>query len=165
MSFYDEINKICKKHKKVGLFVDMDGTIAEYKVFQNSYFKENPKGVFLNAKPLNIVIDKLRKINEIENLTIYILSLSKSNVIVEEKIEWLQKYAPFIKKENYIIINKEKGEYTPENREVIKYEKMKKKLDIYDYVILLDDDHKILLKTKEKLQDKGETFHISSAIV
>ena len=164
MSFYDEINKISKKHKNIGIFVDMDGTIVEYKVFPYNFFTKNPKGVFLNAKPLNVVIENLRKINEIENVTINILSLAKSDVIVEEKTKWLQKYAPFINKENYIIVNKENGEYTPENRNIIKYQKMKEKYDIYDYVILLDDDHKILLKTQEELKDKGELFHISSAL-
>ena len=35
----------------------------------------------------------------------------------------------------------------------------------YDYAILLDDDHKILKETQEKLKNKISVFHISSAII
>lgn len=42
---------------------------------------------------------------------------------------------------------------------------MKNKLDEYDYVMLLDDEHKILRETQKELQDKGEVFHVSSAII
>lgn len=42
---------------------------------------------------------------------------------------------------------------------------MKEKLNVYDYVILLDDEHKILKTTQKELKDKGEVFHISSALI
>lgn len=37
MEFYNRIKEICKKHKKVALFVDMDGTIVEYRVFPENF--------------------------------------------------------------------------------------------------------------------------------
>lgn len=165
MEFYSRIKEICEKYEKVALFVDMDGTIAEYNVLPSGFFTNKTKGVFLKAKPLNIVIDNLEKVSKIENLTIHILSLAKSNIIVEEKVKWLKKYVPFIKEENYIIVNKEQGEYFPENRDIIKFEKMKERSKEYDYLILLDDDHKILKRTQKELKDKGQVFHISSAII
>lgn len=165
MEFYNKINKICKENKKVALFVDMDGTIVEYEVFPEGYVTNETKEVFLNAQPLNVVIENLKKINEIENIDIYILSLSRSSIIVEEKKQWLKKYIPFIKEENYIILNKEKGDYNSENREFIKSIKMKEKLNEYDFVILLDDEHKILRKTQKELKNDGSVFHISSAIL
>ena len=77
----------------------------------------------------------------------------------------IQKYIPFIKEENYIIPIRENGDYDSDNRKYIKSEKMKEKLNVYDYVILLDDEHKILKTTQKELKDKGEVFHISSALI
>lgn len=91
----------------------------------------------------------MKKISNIKNIDLYILSLSKSNIIVDEKKQWLKKYAPFIKDQNYIIINKEIGEYDSQNRDYIKAQKIEEKMKDYDYVILLDDDHKILKETRK----------------
>ena len=142
MEFYNRIKEICKKHKKVALFVDMDGTIVEYRVFPENFVTTETKEVFLNAEPLEVILKNLEKINEIDNLDVYILSLARSFIIVEEKKQWLKKYAPFIREENYILLNK---------------------LNEYDYVILLDDDHKILKRTLNEIGKNGEVFHVSSA--
>lgn len=163
MKFYNRISKICKGHKKVALFVDMDGTIVEYSVFPDGFVTTETKEVFLNAEPLEVVLNNLKKVSEIENLDVYILSLARSFIIVEEKKQWLKKYAPFIKEENYILLNKENGDYNAENREFIKSIKMKEKLDKYDYVMLLDDDHKILRRALNEIGENGEVFHVSSA--
>lgn len=163
MKFYDRINEVCKKHKAVALFVDMDGTIVEYRVFPDGFVTTETKEVFLNAEPLEVVLNNLKKVSKIENLDVYILSLARSFIIVEEKKQWLKKYAPFIKEENYILLNKENGDYNAENREFIKSIKMKEKLDKYDYVMLLDDDHKILRRALNEIGENGEVFHVSSA--
>jgi len=163
MKFYNRISEVCKKHKKVALFVDMDGTIVEYSVFPDGFVTTETKEVFLNAEPLEVVLNNLKKVSEIENLDVYILSLARSFIIVEEKKQWLKKYAPFIKEENYILLNKENGDYNAENREFIKSIKMKEKLDKYDYVMLLDDDHKILRRALNEIGENGEVFHVSSA--
>lgn len=163
MKFYNRISEVCKKHKKVALFVDMDGTIVEYSVFPDGFVTTETKEVFLNAEPLEVVLNNLKKVSEIENLDVYILSLARSFIIVEEKKQWLKKYAPFIKEENYILLNKENGDYNAENREFVKSIKMKEKLDKYDYVMLLDDDHKILRRALNEIGENGEVFHVSSA--
>lgn len=154
MEFYNRIKEICKKHKKVALFVDMDGTIVEYRVFPEN---------FVTTETKEVILKNLEKINEIDNLDVYILSLARSFIIVEEKKQWLKKYAPFIREENYILLNKENGDYNAENREFIKSIKMMEKLNEYDYVILLDDDHKILKRTLNEIGKNGEVFHVSSA--
>ncbi len=163
--FYKKIEKICKENRKVAMFIDMDGTIVEYKVFLAGKISTKTKGEFLNAEPVEVVIENLRKINKIENIDLYILSLSKSSIIAEEKKQWLHKYADFINEENFIIINKECGEYNKENRDYIKLEKMLEKFGEYDYLILLDDDHEILKNTQKQLNEKGCVFHVSSAII
>ena len=94
--FVNEIKEICKKNKKVDMYIDMDGTIAEYHLY-------NPE-----------------EISKINNIEMYILSLSKTKKITEKKKIWLKKYVPFIKEENWIILTKEIGEYSNENRNEIK---------------------------------------------
>ena len=71
----------------------------------------------------------------------------------------------FIKEENWILINKELGEYDKTNRNIIKAEKINEKMNEYDYSILLDDDHKILKEAQKMLKNKISVFHISSAII
>ena len=163
--FFNKIKEICNENKKVAMFVDMDGTIVEYHVYRDNELTTSTKGKFLNGEPLDVVLENLKKINEIENIDIYILSFSKSTIIVEEKKQWLKKYASFIKEENWIILNKEIGEYNKENRNFMKARKMQEKLKDYDCVVFLDDDHKILKQAQEDLGEKGYVFHVSSAII
>ena len=63
MKFYDKVREICKKHKKIALFVDMDGTIVEYNVYPEGFVTNETKEVFLNANPLDVVIDNLKRTN------------------------------------------------------------------------------------------------------
>ena len=165
MDFYKKIENICKEHKKVALFVDMDGTIVEYKVYPEGFITNESKELFNDAEPINIIINKLEELSKIDNLDIYILTLSKSNIIRKEKEEWLNKNVPFINKSNYIILIRENADYNSETRSYIKKIKMKEKLNQYDYVVLLDDEHKILKTTQKELQNNGEVYHISSAII
>ena len=163
--FYNKIKEICKNHKKVAMFIDMDGTIVEYTLYKEGELTIQTKGKFLNGNPLEVVINNLEKISHIQNIELYILSLSKSNIIVEEKKQWLHKNANFIPEKNWIIINKEKGEYNKDNRDHIKTEKIKEKLSEYDYAIFLDDDHKILKDAKNKLEENASVYHVSSAMI
>ena len=50
MDFYSKIEKICKEHKRVALFVDMDGTIVEYKVYQDGFITNETTNLFLEAE-------------------------------------------------------------------------------------------------------------------
>ena len=162
--FTNKINEIAEKYNKIAMFIDMDGTVVEYKLYTEEEFKKQC-GNFINGEPLKIVIDKLRKINEIPNIDLYILSLSKNTKIVEEKEIWLSNNMDFIKKENYIILNKENGQYDKDNRDVIKTNIMKDKLNEYDHFIFLDDDHKILRIANDTLKENINVYHISSALI
>lgn len=164
-NFFNTIKTICYENSKVAMFIDMDGTIVEYPIYLNGEISTNTRGKFIDGRPIEIIINKLRKINEIANIDLYILSLAKSSIIVKEKQEWLKKYVDFIDEKNWIIIDKEKGEYNKDNRDIIKVQKMQEKMNKYDYMILLDDDHKILKQAKEELKDKGSAYHISSALI
>lgn len=134
MHFYNIIKDLSQK-KDIMLFVDMDGVIASYDVGKPLDF--------LNKRPLIENIEKLKKVAELSNVELYILSICKKNFQIEEKNTWLDKYAPFFKKENRIIISKEKeiGLTSPELKSnylnSIKTEKQ---------LVLLDDDNSILKK-------------------
>lgn len=163
--FLERVKEIKKENEKIAIFVDMDGTIAEYPVYQEENVAKAMEEEYSKIEPVNYIINILKELSKIENIDLYIVTLSKTIQISEEKIKWLKKYVNFIQEKNWIIITKELGEYNKENRDFIKALKMQEKLPIYDFEILLDDDHKVLKETQKLLGNKVKVFHISSAII
>ena len=163
--FVNEIKEICKKNKKVDMYIDMDGTIAEYHLYNPEEISRKMEEEYLKNEPLKNVIDVLEEISKINNIEMYILSLSKTKKITEKKKKWLKKYVPFIKEENWIILTKEIGEYSNENRNEIKGKNIELRQKDYDKSIMLDDEQVVLREAKKILNDKIEVFHISSALI
>ena len=163
--FVNEIKEICKKNKKVDMYSDMDGTIAEYHLYNPEEISRKMEEEYLKNEPLKNVIDVLEEISKINNIEMYILSLSKTKKITEKKKIWLKKYVPFIKEENWIILTKEIGEYSNENRNEIKGKNIELRQKDYDKSIMLDDEQVVLREAKKILNDKIEVFHISSALI
>ena len=163
--FVNEIKEICKKNKKVDKYIDMDGTIAEYHLYNPEEISRKMEEEYLKNEPLKNVIDVLEEISKINNIEMYILSLSKTKKITEKKKIWLKKYVPFIKEENWIILTKEFGEYSNENRNEIKGKNIELRQKDYDKSIMLDDEQVVLREAKKILNDKIEVFHISSALI
>lgn len=163
--FVNEIKEICRKNKKVAMYIDMDGTIAEYHLYNPEEISRKMEEEYLKNEPLKNVIDVLEEISKINNIEMYILSLSKTKKITEKKKIWLKKYVPFIKEENWIILTKEIGEYSNENRNEIKGKNIELRQKDYDKSIMLDDEQVVLREAKKILNDKIEVFHISSALI
>lgn len=163
--FMEKIKQISKENGKIAIFVDMDGTIAVYNVYQDERVSKKMEDEYLKVEPVNYVINVLEQLDKLENVDIYILTLSRTLKITEQKKEWLRKNVPFVKENNWIIITKEINEYSKENRDIVKAEKMNEKCNEYNKLILLDDDHKILKETQKMLGDHGRVFHISSILV
>ena len=163
--FMEKIKQISKENEKIAIFVDMDGTIAVYNVYQDESVSKKMEDEYLKVEPVNYVINVLEQLDKLENVDIYILTLSRTLKITEQKKEWLRKNVPFVKENNWIIITKEINEYSKENRDIVKAEKMNEKCNEYNKLILLDDDHKILKETQKMLGDYGRVFHISSIFV
>lgn len=163
--FVNEIKEICKKNKKVDMYIDMDGTIAEYHLYNPEEISKKMEEEYLKNEPLKNVIDVLEEISKINNIEMYILSLSKTKKITEKKKIWLKKYVPFIKEENWIILTKEIGEYSNENRNEIKGKSIEMRQRNCDISIMLDDEQVVLREAKKILNDKIEVFHISSALI
>ncbi len=163
--FLEKINKICEENKRVAIFIDMDGTINVYNVYPEEIVKQKMQEEYSETEPAQYIIDILKDISKISNIDLYILSLSKSVKITKEKKDWLKKYVPFINEENWIIITKELNEYSSENRDIVKAQKIKDLENKYDYFILLDDDHKILKEAQKIVGKNFSPFHISSVLV
>ena len=163
--FVEKIKKICEENNKVGMFIDMDGTINEYTLYSDATILKQMSDNYSSTEPILSVIETLEEISKIPNISLYILSLSKSVKITEEKYKWLSKYVSFIPRENWIVLTKETGGYNSENRDFIKSLKMKEKLNEYDHFIFLDDDHKILKGASETFKEKINVLHISSVLV
>ena len=72
-----------------------DGVIADFDV-------GNPKD-YDKKRPLKDSITKLEEISKMLNVNMYILSITRMSSGIEEKNNWLDKFAPFFKKENSYI--------------------------------------------------------------
>jgi hypothetical protein len=132
MHFYDLLNKL-STNKKIILFVDMDGVIASYNFGAILNFS--------NKRPLKENIKKIEKINNLPNVELHILSICKENFQIQEKNDWLDKYAPFFKKENRSIISKEKFKGISSAELKANY---LKSINSNAQIALIDDDNSVL---------------------
>ncbi len=91
------------KHR---LYVDMDGTLAEFKIvsYEEQLFE---KGYFANLLPHKNVVDAVRDLSlHSENIEVFILSayLTDSKYALKEKNEWLDRYLPEIDKDHRVFV-------------------------------------------------------------
>ena len=126
----------------IELYIDMDGVIADFDI-------GNPKD-YDKKRPLTNSITKLEEISKMPNVNMYILSITRMSSGIEEKNNWLDKFAPFFKKENRIIISREKNNF--ENSADLKTDYLKKHLT-KGTTILVDDDIRIIDKIKEEVPE------------
>ncbi len=129
--------------KKIKIYVDMDGVIADYEVGAPSNFDKK--------RPLVSNISKLEEISKMDNVELYILSVTRMNEGFNEKNIWLDKHAPFFKKENRIIISRESNDFVSSFdlkskfiREIPRDESI---------IIVIDDDPRVLHTIKETSED------------
>ena len=129
-------------NKKIKLFVDMDGVIADY-IFGSA--KDYDK-----KRPLYDSISKLEKISKMENVELYILSSTRYSSGIEQKNWWLDNYASFFKPENRIIISREANNMRDSS--TLKAEYLSNYKRDNSVLILIDDDPKNL-KDVQKLNE------------
>ena len=140
MHFYNVMKKIAE-NKAVDLYIDMDGVIAAYDIGGNPYD-------FLNKRPLTSNISNIKEVLSIENVNLHILSVCRENSQVEDKNIWLDKNAPFFKKENRCIISRESKDWM--NSKEIKLNFFND-LETDNQVVLVDDDNQILRTIKDSI--------------
>ena len=122
------------KDKKVKLFVDMDGVIVDY-----DFGKPRDYDI---KRPLYDSINKLKEISKMKNVELYIFSVTRKTEGFAQKQLWLDKYAPFFKKENRIIISREDNDMT--ESATLKANYLKEYKRDGSQIIVIDDDPKNL---------------------
>lgn len=132
------------KEEQMKIFVDMDGVIADYNVM-------DVPGGYDKKRPLYLSLTKLEEISKMENVELYILSVSRMSNGIEEKNIWLDKYAPFFKKENRIIIARQDNNF--EEAKVLKEQYLANLERDGSILIVIDDDPRVLKEIKEKQKD------------
>lgn len=139
MYFENYLNEF--KNSKIKIFVDMDGTIVDYVVGDVINFE--------GRRPLTHSINNLKNINNnMENVEIYVLSVTRMNSGIKQKIEWIKKYASFIKEENIIILAREDNDFLTAKELKANYLEKYKNDD--SIIIMIDDDKLVLDEIKEK---------------
>ena len=131
------------KDERVKLFVDMDGVIADY-IFGV------PKD-FDQKRPLFDSIKKLEEISKMPNIEMYIFSVTRYSEGLEQKDGWLDKYAPFFKKENRILISREANDM--EETAKLKAEALRNFKRDGSKMILIDDDPRVLVAISNQNED------------
>ena len=144
MFFKKTIEELESKYKKIKLFVDMDGVIADYIVGEARDYDKK--------RPLLSTIKQLEDISNKDNIELNILSISRMDVGIKQKNEWLDTYAPFFKKENRIIISRESNNMEKSFRLKCNYVKnIKREEDCI--IVIIDDDCDIVHKLKDENED------------
>ncbi len=131
------------KDKKIKLFVDMDGVIADFVV--------GDAGHYDIKRPLFDSIKKLEEISKMPNVELFIFSATRMNSGINEKNYWLDKYAPFFKRENRIILSREANSFIESSK--LKEDYLKKYEKDDSIIILIDDDPKNLFAVKNTSPD------------
>ena len=130
------------KDRKIKLFIDMDGVIADYE-FEKAYEYDLKRPLFDSIK-------KLQEVSKINNIELFIFSATRKNEGIEQKHLWLNTYAPFFKKENRIIISREENDFKESS--LLKANYLKNYERDESVLIVIDDDPKNL-KEINKVND------------
>ena len=137
------------KSQKVKVYFDMDGTLAEYDAEDKEKILSNQAGVYLTKHPLKSIINVADKLAKIDNIEICIASNCHFKEQKEEKLLWLEKYTPFIKKENINIIVFNDMIFSKEEKDFLKANLIISKLKQNEFAYLIEDDHKIIRATNK----------------
>lgn len=131
------------KNKKVKMFVDMDGVIADFNLGKACDYDKK--------RPLYSSINKLESISKKDNVDLYIFSATRMNKGYDEKQYWLDKYAPFFKKENRVIISREEHDFV--ESATLKADYMKNVERDGSVIVVIDDDPKNLRAIQKSNED------------
>ena len=148
MKLLDFINS--NQDRNISIFCDLDGVLAEYDIGNFDYD---------TIRPLVSNIEKIKKLKEKDNINVYILSICKTNKVVEEKINWVRRYMPFLEKKNIVLLSKEEIKNLESDEIKLNYLNENAKDDIN---IVIDDDIRIIKRLKEN--KNLIIYHVSSLI-
>ncbi len=131
------------ENKKIKIFVDMDGVIVDYDFGMPCEYDIK--------RPLYASIKKLEEISKMNNVELFIFSATRMNEGINQKNIWLDKYAPFFKKQNRIIISREENDFiSSANLKANYLEKYQRDNSI---LIVIDDDPRNLKEINKLNED------------
>ena len=131
------------KNKRIKIYVDMDGVIADFDVGNASEYDKK--------RPLLTNIEALREVSKNKNVEMFILSITRMTIGREEKNRWLDKYVEFIKVENRFIISREEHNFMPSKALKKKFIKNIKRDE--SIIIVIDDDPAIIDEIRKSSED------------
>lgn len=131
------------KNKRIKIYVDMDGVIADFDVGNASEYDKK--------RPLLTNIEALREVSKNKNVEMFILSITRMTIGREEKNRWLDKYVEFIKVENRFIISREEHNFMPSKTLKKKFIKNIKRDE--SIIIVIDDDPAIIDEIRKSSED------------
>ena len=141
MYFYNLI-KDFSKEKKTIIYFDMDGVISSYDFGKPLNFKIK--------RPLTNNINVIKKVSNLDNVELHILSVCRTHDEINDKNNWLDKYAPFFKKENRHILARYDVEGSTAKELKLNF---LNSLKTTSQIIVVDDDNEILKSLKENTKD------------
>ena len=158
MFFINELQKVRNDNsEKIAVFIDMDGVVADYRFGEGKNIENNVPGIYLNKRPINTTINILKEVDSKLDFDMYILSSCRHKEQAIEKSKWLEKYMPFINKNNQLFVVSN----TFEDRKMLKINKIKEVINNkYDKAIMIDDTHDILFLAIKELGDKIIPYHV-----
>ncbi len=127
--------------KKIDIYVDMDGVVADIEMLNFEQHK-NDDDVYLNKRPVQTVINILEEVSHLNNVTIYILSVSRNENQIPGKVEWLKKNMSFITLDHINILPREGNDFKPAKE--LKRVFLKGNIDKDAVNISIDDSHNVL---------------------
>ena len=146
------------------IFLDMDGTIVEYcngnSMFIDNWFKSHQ---FYYKEPLLSNIMMVKRLSQRLGCKVFILSGAPNNVVMHDKLKWLENWVDFVDNEDIFFIGNQ--EYKINSIEqiletFIPQEEVKKLSK--EKVLLIDDE----LENLRKAEHNGySVMHVSSLCV
>ena len=157
--FYNKIKEMAE-NKKVDIYVDMDGVVADYDLLNFESVKTSPDA-YLNKRPITTVINIIRNLSKLDNVTIYILSVAKQENQINGKLVWLSENMNFIPKSQINIIPRDTNGWTKAS--ILKKEFLKSNYEKDNISLMIDDSHDVLKEVKN-LDIGIIPVHISTVI-
>lgn len=161
MKLFDEIC-LEAKTKNVLVLFDMDGTIVEYGHNEKPFILKNHPGFYFNKQPLEIMISIAKELSKQNNITVGILSNCYFNEQKNDKLEWIEKFAPFIDKNQRHVIVYNNLSFKKEEKNYLKAIKIQT-IQGFDRVYLIEDNHEIISVTNKVIPNTAH--HLSRLLV
>ncbi|MBE7074735.1 MAG: hypothetical protein E7376_01995 [Clostridiales bacterium] len=148
----DEIKHIAKT-KKVIIFFDMDGVLAEYGAGEKKLILNNEPNFYLNKRLIKTTANVVMELSQINNVTIAIMSNCYFKEQKTDKIKWLKKHLPVFDESNIHINVLNEINISKEEKPKLKGYEIQKYINGYSNVYLIEDQHDIIKAVNKNFEN------------